>query len=429
MKISIIGSCQSRDIFNSKFIEDYKDYFKVMSYYTMTSMLSVMSKSINYNYNQLVKSDLSDFQMEHWYNELEKPILKTLESKKPDVLLLDFYADARYGARSYGGEYVVDRLAKLKDKDILDWNKFGIVYSYKSNTSDFITMWKNRFDRFMEFMSENLPDTQIIINTIKGTNIVTDKNGNIYVSPKAEDLDVDAINSLWEEFDNYAINQYGLKAITYADEYTLDPDYEYGLGVALVHFHKEYYRDCFDELLRLTYNVKEVQNQESHTNLVPDSAFRDGLNNWTNVAGKYELIDYPDFTAIRALDCRKKLGAYRPQAWTRPIEIEGSGKIEYTLSFYIKFADMSKIKENEVIFGIRTYKYVREVKSAEALEEYRLTLENHNVREGKEYRYTYTFTPRGRFIRLAPFMFRYLPGVEYSRIKLERSATASEYTK
>lgn len=429
MNISIIGSCQSRDVFNSKFVSDYKEYFKVLSHYTMTSMLSVMSKPVKYNYNQLVKSGLSDFQMEHWYYELEKPILKSLESKKPDVLLMDFYADARYGARSYGGEYVVDRLAKLKDKNVLDWERFGIVYNHNTNTNDFITMWKNRFDRFMDFMNEKLPETQIIINTVKGTNIVTDKNGNTYISPKAKDVDVEGINRLWEIMDDYAISKYGLKAITYVNEYTLDPEYEFGLGVALVHFHKEYYRDCFEELRRLTHDIPGVRNKECHTNLVPDSSFQDELNNWTNMAGKFEVLDKPGYTAIRALDCRKRLGAYRPQIWSKPIEIEGSGKVEYTLSFYIKFDDLSRVKPNEAIFGIRTYLYVREVKSGDALEEYRLTVEGHDIEEGKEYKYTYTFTPKGRFIRLAPFMFKYIPGVEYSRIKFERSSYASEYTK
>ena len=51
--VSIIGSCQSRDIFNSKFIPKYKDYFRVYSYYTMTSILSVMSEPVRYNYNNL----------------------------------------------------------------------------------------------------------------------------------------------------------------------------------------------------------------------------------------------------------------------------------------------------------------------------------------------------------------------------------------
>lgn len=429
MNISIIGASHSRDIFDSDFVEDCGEYFNVQSYYGMTSILSIMSNPIDYNYNQLIKSGLNDNSMEYWYYELEKPFLKNLESKKPDVLLMDFYADARYGARSYGGEYLVDRLIKLKHKNIIEWNRFGIVYNYKCNTDDFMTMWRNRFDRFMDFMSENLPETEIIINTVKGTNIIQEKNGDTYISPAVQHIEVEQINSLWEEFDTYAITRYGLKAITFVGEYTLDPEYKYGLGGSLVNFHKEYYRDCFEELLRITNNNLKVQNKESHTNLVTDSAFQNELNKWTKIAGKFVVDAKLGYACIRAIDCRKKLGNYRPQVWSRPIEIEGSGNVEYTLSFFIKISDLSKVKSDEVIFAMRTYRYVREIKFVEALEEYRLTVENHNIQEGKEYRYTYTFKPKGRFIRLAPFMFRYLPGVEYSRIKFERSSNVSDYSK
>ena len=110
--ISIIGSCQSRDIFNSKFIPDYKEHFSVYSYYTMTSMLSVMSKPVGYNYDNLESCSLSNDNTDHWFFELEKPMLKTLATKKPDILLMDFYCEARYGAREYDGGYIVIRYSR-----------------------------------------------------------------------------------------------------------------------------------------------------------------------------------------------------------------------------------------------------------------------------------------------------------------------------
>ena len=115
--------------------------------------------------------------------------------------------------------------------------------------------------------------------------------------------------------------------------------------------------------------------------------------------------------------------------WSRPIEIDGSDETYYTLSFYIKIQDLNKFEEDAVIFGIRTFKYMREVKSAEAIEEYPLTIKGHDIRENIEYRYTFTFKPKGKYVKLAPFMFHYTEGVEYSRIKFERSSKASKYTK
>lgn len=427
MNVSIIGSCQSRDIFNSNFIENYKEYFNVLSYYPMTSMLSVMSSPVQYNYQNLIKSGMNDLQLEHWYFEFEKPILKTLESKKPDYLLLDFYADARYGACSYGSEYVVNRLYRLKDKNIINWNKLGIVYSYEKNAKDFFVMWKNAFDRFMAFVEEKLPETKVIINTIKGTNVITDKEGRRYLAPKIAELDVDKINTIWQMMDSYAIEKHHVEAITYEKEYTLDPEYLFGLGVALVHFHPDYYNDYFQKLLEITDTEKKEVQQQSHINLLDKRAFEFGADRCYHVVGRFREVEYKGYKAIRPIDCRKQLGQYRPQIWSKPIEIKGDGNTPYTLSFYIKINDLSKIREDMVVFGIRTFKHIKSLKEAESIESFSLNLKGHVIKEKEDYRYVFTFYPKGKYIKVAPFLFRYIPGIEYSRIKLECSDTVSKY--
>ncbi len=427
--VAIIGSCQSRDIFNHNFVDNYKKYFKVQSYFTMTSMLSVMGEPLKYNFNKLVTAEMNDNQMKHWYDEFEKPVLKVLESTQPDVLLLDFYADARYGARFYDGDYVVDRLAKVRNKDIIPWNKFGIVYNYQQNTEGFLTMWKNRFDRFMDFVNDKLADTVVVINTIKGTNIVEDKDGNKYYSPKVENIDVNEINKIWEYMDEYAIRKYQLKALRFEKEYLLDPDYLFGLGVALVHFHKDYYMDCFNKLIEATKDYEQEEKRESHCNLVVDSAFANGIDAWTTCKGKFEIINHLGYNGIKFIDCRKSLGKYRPQIWSKPLEIDGDGETEYTLSFYINVENPDLLSDDEVVFGIRTFNKLKEIRSDDALSEERLTLDKRKIRPNKEHRYVYTFKPKGKFIRLAPFMFRFKEGIEYNRIKLERATEVSDYTK
>lgn len=430
MNISIIGSCHSRDMFNSKFIPEYKEHFTLLSYYSMTSMLSLMSDPVGYKHTRLMNSSFKSCLIEHWYQEFEKTLLKTLESKQPDVLLMDFYGDARYGAVAYGGDYVINRTDKVVEAGIISKKNLGIVYSYEENTENFIMMWRNSFDRFMGFMKEKLPHTRIIINTMKGTNVVTDADGNVYLSPKIKDLDVDRINRLWSEFDYYAIHKYHLEAIRFEKTYTLDPNYPFGgLAWATVHFQKEYYRDCFNQLVELTSNVKSIPETESAINLVTDSAYKRELRNWTNIVGKFDLIDYGSFRAVQPVDSSESLGNYRPQMWSKPIEIKGDGKTSYTLSFYIKISNLAKIQDDMMVFAIRTFKYLQQTKAADVIETHKLKLEGHEIRENEEYRYVYTFTPKGQYMRVAPFMFQCIPGVEYSRIKLERAETVSEYTK
>ncbi len=430
LNVSIIGSYQSRDVFNSEYFEDYKENYNIDSYFRTTSMLSIMSDPIKFSYQKLVKSENKSYFVEYWFQEFDKSALKVLESKQPDIIILDFYGDARYGALSYRGEYVVNRSDMLKDKGIIDLNNFGIRYSYEKNTDDFIVMWKNAFDRFMAFMKEKLPNTMLVVNTVKGSNIVSDEFGNTYLSPKLAELDVDSINRIWTIFDNYAIKKYKLKAIKYDKEYTLDANYPFaGAGWTLVHYHANYWKDFIDRFISLTKGKTKSEPKDVESNLVTDSEYKNKLSNWTKKVGKYEMVPYSGYQAIRIKDCHDELGDYRPQVWSRPIEIKGDGETTYTLSFYIKIPDVSVLESDEIIFEIRTFKNISEVKSAETIEEYPLRICGHDIPDNEEYRYTFTFKPTGRYLKVAPFMFRCIPGIEYSRIKLERSSKVSKYTK
>lgn len=418
--VSIIGSCQSRDIFNSKFINNYKDYFRVYSYYTMTSMLSVMSPDIKYNFNNLEKSTMKHHNIDHWYYELEKPILKTLATKKPDILLLDFYCEARYGAIEYDGGYIVNRYSKIANMDIIDRSKFGKAYTYLDNTTEFIELWKRAFDHFMRFMRENLPETKIVVNTIKGTNVYLDDNGEEKISPRAADVDVDKVNSLWCFFDNYAIFKYGLDAIRFDKEYLLDPNYIFGgLGVALVHFQHEYYEDCFNKLVDVVSGFDKCYNLTSEINLVDNNFF--GLKNKRcHSKGKLKIINGGEKSFLEFGIDKEVANELRPQVWTLPIEIIDDGETKYELSFDLIINNEEVLKEKKcVIFTVRTFKYLKQYKYLDSLTSESLYLDSCDITVGQPYRYIYTFTSKGKYVRLAPFMKKYVEGIEYSNIELK----------
>ncbi len=434
MNVSIIGSCHSRDMFNSNFIENYKDYFNLQAYFSLTSMLSVMSKPVKYNHNNLIKSGLRDRRIERMYYELEKPELKVLESLQSDILLLDFYADARYGARFYEGEYIVSGMNFYKNKKIIEWNLIGPEFSYQKNRDEFMVIWKNSFDRFMAFVNDKLPGTEVVINTAKGTDTVMDEDGHMYISPGIEELneelDVDAINRIWTEMDEYAINKYNLKALYFEKEYYLDKDYFFGLGNDLVHFHPEYYRDCFNKFLDISSKIEIKKKKPSGVNLLRDSVFSKGIAEWPRKKGRFETIEYNRYNGLRVVDCRKIHGEdYRPQLWSKPIKLCECGNTEYTLSFYFKAENPDLLTDGEVIFITRTFKTVSGMKVKEALEQQLITLDKSKFGKNNEYRHVVTFTPKGKFIRLSLYMFEYVPGIEYSRIKFERSDKVSEFTK
>ena len=417
--ISIIGSCQSRDIFNSHFIPDYKKEFTVYSYYTMTSMLSVMGKAVGYHYPNLMKSGMNDVQKEHWYYELEKPVLVTLRAKKPDILLLDFYADARYGAVQYQDSYIVNRYERIKKRDVICLEELQVVYDFEKKQKEFLERWKEAVDEFFMFLGEYLPETKIVLNTVKGTKVICDQDGNKYINPKIRNLNVDEINQIWEKMDAYVLENYQVTPLLYNRQYYLDKEYKFGLGVALVHFHPEYYRDCYEKLLEATKGIQEKIVFDT-VNLIEEHMFQFGSKHCYQQKGDFRIKKEADTVVISPVDCHTALGEYRPHIWSKPIEVLGNGKARYKLSFSIEVEDLSCVPEELTVFAIRTFKRVWEVTYKECLDEYIIRIQKANLECNRKHKVELEFVSHGKYVKLAPFLMQYIPGITYSEIQLQR---------
>src|SRR5699024_3108842 len=84
-KVAVMGSCLTRDNFNSKFNRNYKMFFEVVAATHQTSMLSLMSEPINY----LEKENLEGFRdFDKWQlrQELNKEFLQLITTKEVDYL-------------------------------------------------------------------------------------------------------------------------------------------------------------------------------------------------------------------------------------------------------------------------------------------------------------------------------------------------------
>ena len=53
LKIGVLGSCVTRDVFNSQFIPKYKDFFEVKISAPRISMISMMQAPLNVDKNAL----------------------------------------------------------------------------------------------------------------------------------------------------------------------------------------------------------------------------------------------------------------------------------------------------------------------------------------------------------------------------------------
>ena len=150
MKISILGSCLLRDIFNSKFIPEYAEKFKVDSYFARTTIPSIMSKAYSYDIKDFEKR-FDALRFEYFYTECSKCMLSIIENNNSDYLLIDFYADVYYGTCKYEGAYYSYwSFKKFLKLGIADPKKNCKVYNYEHNTEEYFSIWCDAFDKFIE---------------------------------------------------------------------------------------------------------------------------------------------------------------------------------------------------------------------------------------------------------------------------------------
>lgn len=252
-KISIWGSCVSRDIFNQKFVKNHKEIFHVVSDQQHISALSLMSKPILIKTDDLI-GDVTPFYKNVFRQDMKKEYLINLKKTQPDIILIDFYTDAFYGTKKLkNSSYITNKIWQYKKLNVFNQLEIEREYSVYNNSLEFISLWKKSFDSFMAYVTEHLPNSKVVINSARFSNTYFDENEKNFkiLSEKLTDkwstFHIDRFNLIWELFDTYAIEKYKLDAITHdMSKYYCSSKHPWGLFY--VHYNPEYYLDAFEKI-------------------------------------------------------------------------------------------------------------------------------------------------------------------------------------
>lgn len=400
ISVSIVGSCLWRDIFNSRFVENYSDYFCVDSYFARTSVVSIMEKAIPYDISKFEKQ-FEPLHFEYHYTECAKQMLTILENNQSDLLLLDFYGELFYGMYAYDDTYIRGWATKgaLAYSGLIEQKKITKFFDCQNFASDYLEIWKNYMDMFVSYAREHFPNTTIVINGIKATDIIT-KDRKIIGRQQTPVGKLGALNHLWKKMDDYCRNVHGLHVIEYDKAYTLNPDYIYNLGNELVHFHGDYYQDAFTKLIEFcnenSISLKSV-NKKATVNMLRNGEFAEGTKFWTYKNAEWQIDKINEKNWISLKGASKKMWSW---IWCDPIEVVGNGKDVYTLTSTIMLKE--EISEKSVaILAFRTFKnaILKDYKDCSSSGMIEISLVGKEI--GKEYEINYDFVPDAKFVRIA----------------------------
>ncbi|MCY60922.1 teichoic acid biosynthesis protein [Listeria monocytogenes serotype 4c] len=254
IKIAVMGSCFSRNAFNSKpfFNPDYKRFFEVTFTQSHTSLFSVLSKPYT-GINIDDYGNMTDNERRTLQADFDKGFFEKLENSNSDYLLLDLYADVLRGpiwlesGEILSLSYISEQTGILNDlpiKRLLD----------HSNNDAFFQEWTSYADKFIEKLLTVLPAERIILNKGGFTTKYYDKNGA--VQEYKIKMRIERNNYFWDRLNNYFLSKVPTAQVI---DFTKKPyigDYYYPFGHSFSHYESGYYKDFMREMIYITEREK-----------------------------------------------------------------------------------------------------------------------------------------------------------------------------
>ncbi|WGL52883.1 DUF6270 domain-containing protein [Nocardioides sp. BP30] len=244
--VAVMGSCITRDNFNSRFNPGYRDRFTCPLHQNQTSLISLMSTPIEAPWRPT--REMNDYDRWNVATELDKSFLAEVVALQPDYLILDFFADAFFGvAQLDTGEYVTDNRWKLRRTDLYrDWADRGRLTRVKlvRDAEVYLPLWEAAFEAFVRFARDRLPATTLVLHRgrftdgllLPGASRPTSLRDHL--GPKRR-IPVKRANRRWAELDDHAATRVDAVIDLTDRDYPSFPDHPW--GPFYVHYAMEYY--------------------------------------------------------------------------------------------------------------------------------------------------------------------------------------------
>lgn len=260
-KIATYGCCATRDLFNKAFVSDWKNHFQLVSYQQHCSIVSLMSKPIDIELGEELQGELSNFEKSVFKQDVLKSFLETLKTTQPEYLVLDFHVDTFNGfIELTDGGIITNRIVRYKKLDIFNKMEARKVFSPLENTTEFRKRWIQSFNRFMQFMKENCPNTQIIINRLEVARMyysVDNQMESMIERRKTKDHHtaetLAKIDECIDYFERYAINNFDLQSLDFNSEEYFGAENN-PWGTCYMHYNPYYYKKKFKDLWNIVEN-------------------------------------------------------------------------------------------------------------------------------------------------------------------------------
>lgn len=315
-KIAVLGSCASRDNFNSDINPNYKQYFKIVTSAERISIISLMANPIQVNDPKLIKSyegeHLNYFGSKCIEMDFSKSFLLDLKNNEIDYLIIDNLFESRFGVIIYDNNIITNNSWDLYNTKFYKNLENFETLNISNNPDEYLKLYKNNFNLFYDYIT-NECDIKLILNKACDTDRYLESDGLIKIREteycNEHNPHTYKLNQYIE--DNFDVDVIELNIINYPN----DVNHKWGHGTS--HYVPEYYKDFTKKLNKIikfnNYQQKmnnellnkkhEIENIEKYYTL-KNSILNNGmkhyitsrieLKNWGEKNNKIEFLSISD---------------------------------------------------------------------------------------------------------------------------------------
>lgn len=257
-----LGSCATRDAFNSTINPNYKQYFRVTGTGSQLSLISLMDeKPFHYTDEDINASELKPFEITVIEKELKKTGLNELIDLNYDYLIIDNYFEMKFGVCMVQDKIVTNNYWHLHNTPLFKNLKNKKLLTIQSNPNEYYKLWCEKCDLFFKFLNEYKPEVKVILNPVRNSTSFIESDGS--VKQVREDIYKRLIleNIYISMFDEYILNKFDVDVLIFDGVHKADKNHPWNFNY--VHYEPSYYQE-FTNKLNLLIERDVLMDYNSH---------------------------------------------------------------------------------------------------------------------------------------------------------------------
>lgn len=296
IKIGILGSCVTRDIFRSVF-NNYEEYFEIISSLERVSLISLMDIGYYIEFNEkdiqiYPLNDSNKFRSERLRHDLSKNYIRSI-GENIDYLIIDEFFEAYFGVIKINDTYITNNFWDYPDtkfyETINEKNKLTLYHNFL----EYYILWRNSCDAFFDYFHENFPNVKIILNKVKLSSKVLKDDGSYYIDEIFQ-RELENYNPLIRVLENYLEKNHDVLVVDCTKDVMVNENHIWGKG--FVNYCDEFYINAFEKILEII-NENQLNNKmlnDDSNSMLSDSNSGLDFENYStiNVAQGSKLNEY-----------------------------------------------------------------------------------------------------------------------------------------